>query len=423
MAKNSSFIKEELAKKLIRRKSPSARIKLMMAEKSQKKASQKTEQGTQDALKTDYFQNKTTDILDKNLLKQSQQKNPGINFKNLIKKIPGAQAAKASLKKASNLTQKLANNYKNKTNLKSQQAEVIFGNNFIPEESLTQNKFSFFNTLVLFTTPTLALCFTFYLVFQVNSYEFNPSRPEVKDAFAVTSSAVSKISSSSEKSENLQLASTEPAKPTSSDLNIPVIKQIYTLSCEAASLEMALKFYSIDKTQDQLLADFGQSQPVQIKNVNGNLLWGDPDEGFVGDYKGWFTGIRNGESSMKFATGWGINAGPVEKAARKYRPDSYKIQNGQVEDLVKALNNQNPVIFWHVRDDVKNKERVQYYTQTGKIVEFFQNHVNVLRGYKTLPDGSRVFSFSDPYYDTYELPEADLARIWAKMNSKAVVVK
>lgn len=243
-----------------------------------------------------------------------------------------------------------------------------------------------------------------------------------KDESLQSSISSSSISSSSSSSQSSSTPAIKEILPSSAILDIPLVRQIYNLSCEAATLQMALNYYSINLTQDQILSDFGISQPMIMQTVNDKIIWGDPDEGFVGDVRGNFTGTRGGVTSLRFGNGLGINNGPVAKAARKYKPASQEIDGATIDQVKLALVNKNPVMMWHRRDDI-HKESMEVHTRSGKRVVFEQYHVNLITGYKTNLDGSVVFILNDPYFGILELLEQDLERWWSRYNKEIVIVK
>jgi uncharacterized protein YvpB len=201
-------------------------------------------------------------------------------------------------------------------------------------------------------------------------------------------------------------------------LKVPLHHQIYNLSCEAASLEMALGEKGVTQTQDQLLTLFGVSDPKQSYLQNGTMIWGDPNLGFVGNVQGYFSTKSEG---MRGATGWGVNNGPVLKAAQSFRPDSAEYSNFTSAQVMKELDNGNPVIFWHVPDSYA-AGTITYQTPEGKTINFFRNHVAVISGYK-IQDGITTFMISDPLYGEYTLQKRTLERRMAKYNGDVVVVR
>jgi uncharacterized protein YvpB len=204
-------------------------------------------------------------------------------------------------------------------------------------------------------------------------------------------------------------------------LSVPLIKQIYSLSCEVASLEMALKYFDINTSQDKLLDKLGVSEPFKMQTKNGQIIWGDPDEAFVGDVKGWFTGKdKMGVEKLELGTGWGVNSGPIERVAKIYLPNSYKLDNAKIEDIDKALSAGSPVLWWHIRPD-SFEGSIKTVTQDGKSKNFTQMHVAVITGYKTV-DGERIYTINDPYFEQLQLSQKELLRQWALQDNQMVVV-
>lgn len=264
--------------------------------------------------------------------------------------------------------------------------------------------------LIVWGVPTAALFFTTFLAWQVNNFNYTPLKLAKANGLESSVLGVSSSGISSNSNNNL----------TEKNLDIPFIRQIYPLSCEAASLEMALKYYKIDVSQDKLLEQIGTSEPLKLTQKDDNYYWGDPNFGFVGDPKGWFTGAKNGETSLKYATGWGVFNGPILKVAKTYRPNSYLVNNGTVDQIKTALDKNNPVIWWHRRDDI-HQEKLQIITNTGSKIDYEQMHVAVVTGYYQ-KDGVTFYKINDPFFNPYDISEADFIRYWARHDGQMVVV-
>ncbi len=202
------------------------------------------------------------------------------------------------------------------------------------------------------------------------------------------------------------------------DLGITLHHQIYTLSCEAASLQMALEYKGISKTQDQILEQIGVSQPYKSYYKDGTMIWGDPNLGFVGNVSGLFS---TPDAGMYGATGWGVNKDPIARVAQSYRPASEAFTGFTTKDVIRELDAGNPLVFWHVPDSYAAGS-INYQTPEGKTIRFFRNHVAVISGYKIV-DGSTFFLISDPLYGEYTLTESTLARRMAKYDGDVVVVR
>jgi uncharacterized protein YvpB len=214
-------------------------------------------------------------------------------------------------------------------------------------------------------------------------------------------------------------AATAPG-PEKVILNVPLIKQIYNLTCEVTSLQMALKYRGIDTTQEDLMQKIGYAHPTQ-KTVrpDGQIIWADPDEGFVGSEKGVMYTAQEG---LKGATGWGVNAGPVAKLAGQFRPGSFAKKQAGTEDLKSSLRQGNPVIMWHVRDDAPIKDHIYYSTPAGKQIKMVKNHVNLVVGFQTGTDNQTIYYINDPHFGNLQLNEPDLVRMWSKFDYSMVSV-
>lgn len=200
-------------------------------------------------------------------------------------------------------------------------------------------------------------------------------------------------------------------------LNIPLFEQSYPLSCEVASLQMALAYRGVDSSQDTLAREVGIAQPFTQSFVAEKLIWGDPDEAFVGDIKGYMRKL-NGE--FVGATGWGVNNGPIGKLASLYRPGSFAKKQATVGDIKLALDKHNPVIFWHVRGG-KPDANIVYTTVNGKSVTMVQDHVALIVGYIEKNDMT-TYVINDPHFGRYYLPETELLAWWGAYNNDLVVV-
>ena len=84
-------------------------------------------------------------------------------------------------------------------------------------------------------------------------------------------------------------------------LPVAYSNQQYTLSCEAASLEMAMRYRGHNISEDQILDKLGTSDPYAKRWENGRMIWGDPDQAFVGNVRGSISG------PLSNWTGWGVN--------------------------------------------------------------------------------------------------------------------
>ncbi len=207
-------------------------------------------------------------------------------------------------------------------------------------------------------------------------------------------------------------------KVSSVDLSVPLIKQIYSLSCEAAALEMSLSYKGLSVSQDQLITDIGLSEPFSRQQFGEKIIWGDPDEAFVGNYQGVYAKVQN---QTLVGDGWGANEGPVLRVAQKYLPNSYAKTGATLANIKDALFQGRPVIIWLVQS-YHSPTTFEYFTLQGKRVTFQQFHVVVVTGLEVQTDGSVVWLINDPIYERLRYSSTQLESEWQKYGSRMVAV-
>lgn len=218
--------------------------------------------------------------------------------------------------------------------------------------------------------------------------------------------------------------------PTEKLIDIAPVEQEYSLNCESASLQMGLSYFGITKTQDALIDEIGFSTKLPAKKIGNRIVWGDPDEGFVGDYNGLYSGYCSNQTgdqtirTLKCATGWGVNNKPVATTAKKYLKSSYYLNNASVSDLKSELSNGNPIVFWEVQDSKMPEENIDIYIEkTWKKINYTRTHVVLLIGYKNMFDDT-IYTFNDPATGgRIYLAEADMKRIWERYNNNITILK
>lgn len=201
-------------------------------------------------------------------------------------------------------------------------------------------------------------------------------------------------------------------------LEVPYFEQIYTLSCEVANVQMILNFFGIsNEDQDTLMEKMGYATPFLPEfDENDQMIWGDPDKGFVGQVDGFMIHRTKG---IRGATGWGTSNKTVARLMKQFYPKSYA-DSGSTTDLKRQLDSGNPVIFWHVRDDM-SLDVEQYKTPEGKIIELKQYHVALINGYLINEQGQAEYVVSDPEFGIFNISEEDLNRQWGRHNYDMVV--
>ncbi len=191
-------------------------------------------------------------------------------------------------------------------------------------------------------------------------------------------------------------------------LNIAFDPQDHSLSCEVATLKMALAYRGIVITEAELNQRIGVDNTPKTKE-NGQLIWGDPYKAFVGNING----------SM-FVDGYGVYPPAIAKAASDYRTVE-AFENWDVVDIVRELNNDNPVIIWGYLGSGK---KLSWKTPEGKTIPAVTyEHTFLVIGFKgdqLKPDGFYVI---DPIYGKEYLSRGDFLKKWDALGRMGVVVR
>jgi uncharacterized protein YvpB len=201
-----------------------------------------------------------------------------------------------------------------------------------------------------------------------------------------------------------QVTSILPIKPAIR-LAVPYHRQEHSLSCEIASLLMALKYRGINIAENELIiqlavSDFG---PRQVGNI-----WGDPNLGFVGSIDG---AVPN--------TGYGVYEQPIYDLALKYRPAKI-ITNGTLNDLLAELNDNNPIVVWGVSGSGRD---ISWKTIDGKTINAkFDEHARTLIGYTGKSNNPQLIILLDPIYGEIRMKTKDFLVNWGKLDNRAVVI-
>lgn len=188
-------------------------------------------------------------------------------------------------------------------------------------------------------------------------------------------------------------------------LKVPFHKQEHALSCEAAALTMALRYKNVDISESDILGLL----PVATPFARGdNNIWGDPQDGFVGDVDG----------SMP-KTGYGVYENPIASVARQFR-DAIALENAQLQDLIDALHNGNPTVVWGT---VGSGRDISWKTADGKYIKAIMGeHARALIGYNGARANPTSLILLDPIYGKITWSTKKFLRDWALLDNKAVVI-
>ncbi|MEK7640247.1 MAG: Ig-like domain-containing protein [Patescibacteria group bacterium] len=187
-------------------------------------------------------------------------------------------------------------------------------------------------------------------------------------------------------------------------LAVPYHRQDYKLSCEVATLVMALRYRGVDIGEQPLIDAIG-FDPTPKKNG----VWGDPDVAFVGDINGQQPG-----------TGYGVYAAPIAKAGGTYRP-SRVMTGATLEEVLIQVQTGNPVIVW---GNASTGKRVDWKTQTGKTVRAITGeHTRVVIGFVGSVSNPSTIVTLDPLFGEKRFTRAAFLADWALLGNMAVVVE
>lgn len=202
-------------------------------------------------------------------------------------------------------------------------------------------------------------------------------------------------------------------------------KQDHALSCEAAGLKMVLAYRGVNVDEDELLERIGV-EPVARPYVHGDgadsapnpavsgtvrrgeLIWGDPQKGFVGNVDG-----------KMFRDGYGVHWDPVARTAKEYRP-AYAITHYDIPALVYELDHGNPIIVWAY---LASGKPTSWKTPDGEVVSsVYYEHIFVVNGYSGPKDVPSGFHVIDTLYGPRFYSTAEFLKRWNAFGRSGVVV-
>ncbi|MCL2451650.1 C39 family peptidase [Candidatus Saccharibacteria bacterium] len=178
-------------------------------------------------------------------------------------------------------------------------------------------------------------------------------------------------------------------------LKIPVYKQVYGQSCEAAALRMALAYRGIETTDLKILELMKYDDQPATK-IDGQWRWGDPHKMYVGH--------KDGDQTKM--TGYGVFAEPIAAVSEQLgRPAD--VQNEvKPEWLARQIYAGNPVVLWGISIKIAD---AKWTTPDGReIVAPMRTHTRLVVGVRGDPNQPSGFYLNDPagleiYWTTSQL--------------------
>jgi uncharacterized protein YvpB len=201
-----------------------------------------------------------------------------------------------------------------------------------------------------------------------------------------------------------------PAAPavTSRTLQVPLYYQAYSLSCESASLRMALAYQGINVTDAEILAKIPVDGRPPFWDSTG-LRWGDPYTSFVGDVSG-------GQDDM---TGYGTYYPTIVAAATALGGKVLAAGEGiSPERVYDAVLGGHPVVAW-VTYEWANVQRSDYTAYDGRMIAYvgpFEHAVTVIGVTPT-----QVY-VNNPDFGLEVIPRSLFESAYATFNNMAVIL-
>jgi uncharacterized protein YvpB len=180
-------------------------------------------------------------------------------------------------------------------------------------------------------------------------------------------------------------------------------KQEHPLSCEIATLKMALSTHGLHIAESELLSRLAFDPTPKQKGV-----WGDPNQGFVGNIDG-----------RMLISGYGVYWDPIAKLAANYAHTEL-IEHGSATDLTRHITAGNPVIIWGYYGSGKV---YSWNTPQGKQIKAVDaEHTRIVYGFEGTLEAPTHFYVMDPIFGHATWTAQDLMNNWAGLNHMGLAV-
>lgn len=189
-------------------------------------------------------------------------------------------------------------------------------------------------------------------------------------------------------------------------MDIPLDWQDKKLSCEAASLKMALGYKKVFVSENDIMAKIGCDLTPHQNNI-----WGDPNRSYVGDIDGKIC-----------VTGYGVHWQPVAKAASYWR-EVEAFSNWDLQDLTKELEAGNPVVFWGTMP-VETLTDCSWHTAQGEYIKTYQEtHVRLAVGFIGSAADPKKIIINDPLSGKLYWPTSYFLTNWGAFDYSGVAIR
>lgn len=193
-------------------------------------------------------------------------------------------------------------------------------------------------------------------------------------------------------------------------LDVPLINQldipkVYN-GCEVTSLAMLLNYLGISVSKSEL-AEAIPKEPYLYYSG----LYGDPNEGFVGNIYGGSGG-----------KGYFVYHGPIVDLAQEYIPKSLEVEDLTGCDfptILKSLSDGHPVWVITTTTFSETTDTATWETENGEVLISMKEHSVLLTGY----DEDSVY-LNDPYGNKhYKTDMENFSASWQQLGSQAVIIQ
>lgn len=194
-----------------------------------------------------------------------------------------------------------------------------------------------------------------------------------------------------------------PAQAQTTTLPTPFHKQEHPLSCEIATLKMALSTHGIHIPENELLSRLTFDPTPKQKGI-----WGNPHQGFVGNIDG-----------RMLISGYGVYWDPIAKLAANYAHTQH-ISNGTATDLATHITAGNPVIIWGYFGSGKI---YSWKTPQGTPINAVDaEHTRIVYGFDGPVHAPTHFQVIDPIFGRSTWTTKKLMDNWASFNHAGLAV-
>ena len=182
-------------------------------------------------------------------------------------------------------------------------------------------------------------------------------------------------------------------------------RQDRNLSCEVATLVMALSYYGVNVPEQPLIDAIGLDGTLHKEGG----VWGNPHIAFVGDIDG-----------RQISTGYGVYWEPIARAGNAYRP-STAFSGWNITQVTEEIKKGHPVIVWGTAG---SGARVDWKTSDGdNVVAIMGEHTFVAIGFVGPSNNPTKMILLDPLSGERYFTRSSFEWMWGLLGNSGVVVE